>query len=200
MASLIHEQAVKECEQRLAATPESATVRGLIFNAVLGLLARHHGNAAAEALRASVSKKNYVDFFSYPAKDFLRILYGAAERLAPEHGGSLEEALRACGGAAVGGFFQSGVGRTLTQMVGQGDPKRLFSSAPTAYSTTVGYGKRTYTQLTERSVRLHFKDDMQPVQFHQGLLEVALKSFGGDGKVEVRVISLTEAEYTLSWQ
>lgn len=184
----------------MALAPENATVRGLIFNAVLSLVERRQGAAAAEAVRGTVSKKPFVDFFSYPARDFLRLLYEAAVRLAPEHGGSLEEAIRACGGAAVGGFFQSSVGRTLTKLVGQGDPRKLFSSAPTAYSTTVGYGQRTYTELNERSVRLHFKDDMQPVKFHQGLLEEALKAVGGKGQVEVRSVSLSEAEYTISWK
>lgn len=199
MAS-IHERALKECELRMAVTPESATVRGLIFNAVLALVGRSHGDAAAAALRETVSKKAYVDFFSYPARDFLRLLYAAAERLAPEHDGSLEAAIRACGAAAVSGFFQSGVGRTLTQLIGQGDPKRLFSSAPTAYGTTVGYGQRTCTPLGERSVRLHFKEDMQPVEFHQGLLEAALRAVGVQGRVEARAVSLNESEYTISWQ
>lgn len=200
MASQIHERARKECEQRMAATPENATVRGLIFNAVLALLTRRQGAEAAEAVRATVSKKPFVDFFSYPARDFLHLLYEAAALLAPEHGGSLEEAIRACGGAAVSGFFLSSVGRTLTKLVGHGDPRRLFSSAPTAYSTTVGYGQRTYSELGERSVRLHFKDDVQPVKFHQGLLEEALKAVGGQGQVEVRILSPSETEYIISWK
>lgn len=199
MASPLHERAQRECEQRIAVTPENATVRGLIFNAVLGLVGRRQGDAAATALREPISKKAFVDFFSYSARDFLRLLYAAAEKLAPEHGGSLEDAIRACGGAAVSGFFQSGVGRTLTQLIGQ-DPKRLFSSAPTAYATTVGYGHRSCTQLSDKSVRLHFKEDMQPIEFHQGLLDEALKAVGGKGSVEARAISLNEAEYTISWQ
>ncbi|ADO69394.1 Conserved uncharacterized protein [Stigmatella aurantiaca DW4/3-1] len=200
MPSLIHERAVKECRERQVFTPEVATVRGLIFNAVLGLVSRHQGEASAAELRGLVSKKSYIDFFPYPARDFLQLLYGAAEVLAPYHGDSLDEAIRACGAAAVSGFFQSAVGRTLTNLIGRGDPKRLFSNAPTAYSTTVGYGQRTYTRLNDRAVRLHFRGDMQPVQFHQGVLEEALAAVGCKGRVRVRVLGLDEAEYTIEWE
>jgi uncharacterized protein (TIGR02265 family) len=177
---------------------EGATVRGLIFNAVFKLVASHHGEAAAEEIRSLISKKPLVDFFSYPARDFLKILYAAAERMAPRYG-STEAAIQACGAAAVSGFFSSQVGKTLTNIIGKGNPKRLFSSAPTAYSTTVSYGQRTCTPMGERGVRLHFRGDMQPVEFHQGLLAEALRAVGCQGRVEVRKVSLDEAEYLIQW-
>ncbi|MFY0569572.1 DUF2378 family protein [Archangium lansingense] len=177
---------------------EGANVRGLIFNAVFKLLAQHEGEQAATALRATIAKKPLVDFFSYPVRDFLQVLYGAAETLAPRYG-SVEDAIRACGAAAIGGFFQSGVGKTLAHIIGQGDPKRLFSSAPTAYSTAVSYGQREYSNLGERRVRLHFRGDMQPVEFHQGLLEEALRAVGCQGRVEARKLGLEEAEYIIEW-
>jgi uncharacterized protein (TIGR02265 family) len=190
--------AVQEFDQRMRLAPEGATVRGLIFNAIFKLVAQHLGDDAATELRALIAKKPLVDFFSYPARDFLRVLYGAGERLAPKYG-SVEEGIRACGAAAIGGFFQSNVGRTLTHIIGRGDPKRLFSSSPTAYTTAVSYGQREYTALGERRVRLHFRGDMQPVEFHQGLLEEALRAVGCPGRVEVRKLSLEEAEYTIEW-
>jgi len=178
--------------------PEGATVRGLVFNAIFKLLAQHQGEGAATELRSTISKRPLVDFFSYPARDFLQVLYGAAERLAPPYG-SVDAALKACGAATIGVFFQSNVGRTLANIIGKGDPKRLFSSSPTAYATTVSYGQREYTALGERRVRLHFRGDMQPVEFHQGLLEEALRAVGHEGRVEVRKLGLEEAEYTIEW-
>ncbi|WP_395849941.1 DUF2378 family protein [Cystobacter fuscus] len=188
----------QECTQRMGLAPETATVRGLIFNAVFKLVEQHRGAAAAAELRAKIAKKPLVDFFSYPARDFLQVLFEAGELLAPQYG-SAQEAIRACGAAAVGGFFQSGVGRTLTTIIGQGDPKRLFSSAPTAYSTAVSYGQRKFSVVGERRVSLHFKGDMQPVEFHQGLLEAALQGVGCTGRVEVRRMGMDEAEYYIEW-
>jgi len=182
----------------MSLAPESATVRGLIFNAVFKLVKQHHGDAAADALRVGISKKPLIDFFSYPARDFLQVLYKAAELLTPQYGSS-PEAIRACGAAAVGGFFDSSVGRTLTSIIGKGDPKRLFSNAPTAYSTAVSYGRRECTVLGDRKLSLRFIGDMQPVQFHQGLLEAALRGVGCEGRVEARQLGLEEAEYLIEW-
>ncbi len=189
---------VHELEQRIGVAPESATVRGLIFNSVFKLVTQNLGEHTATELRATIAKKPLVDFFSYPARDFLKVLYGAGELLAPKYG-SVPAAIKACGAAAIGGFFQSSVGKTLTHIIGNGDPKRLFSSSPTAYATAVSYGQREYTALTERRVRLHFRGDMQPVEFHQGLLEEALRSTGHPGRVEARKLGLDEAEYIIEW-
>lgn len=190
--------ALQEREQRMGLATEGATVRGLIFNAVFKLVGKHKGEAVATELRARISKKALVDFFSYPARDFLEVLYGGAELLAPEYG-SVEAAIQACGAASLSGFFQSSVGRTLTSMIGHKDPKRLFSSSPIAYSTAVNYGHREYTALNERCVRLHFRGDMQPVEFHQGLLLEALRAVGHEGRVSARRLGLDEAEYLIEW-
>ncbi|QRO02999.1 DUF2378 family protein [Archangium violaceum] len=182
----------------MGAAPEGATVRGLIFNAVFKLVAQHLGEKTSTELRATIAKKPLVDFFSYPVRDFLKVLYGAGELLSPRYG-SIDDAIRACGAAAIGGFFQSSVGKTLTNIIGKGDPKRLLSSSPTAYGTAVSYGQREYTALGERRVRLHFRGDMQPVEFHQGLLEEALRAVGCPGRVEVKKLGLDEAEYLIEW-
>lgn len=178
---------------------ETATIRGLIFNAVFKLVATHRGEAVATELRTSVApRKPLVDFFSYPARDFIQVLYKASELLAPVYG-SPEAAMKACGAASISGFFQTSVGKTLVTLIGHKDPKRLFSSTPTAYSTAVNYGKREYTALGDRRVRLYFKGDMQPVEYHQGLLMEALKVVGVEGRVDVRKVGLDEAEYLIEW-
>jgi len=190
--------AAQERTQRMSSAPENATVRGLIFNAVFKLVAQQQGEKEATELRATIAARPLVDFFSYPVRDFLQVLYSAADLLAPKYG-SVEAAIQACGAAAVGGFFQSNVGKTLTHIIGNKDPKRLFSSSPTAYATAVSYGKREYTALGERRVRLHFTGDIQPVEFHQGLLAEALRSMGHQGRVEARKLGLDEAEYIIEW-
>lgn len=189
---------VHERDERMGLAPENATIRGLVFNAIFTLVGRHRGEAAAVELRTRIAKKPLVDFFSYPARDFLVVLYGAAEQLKPEYG-SHEEALRACGAEVIHGFFQSSVGRTLTSLIGQKDPKRLFSSTPTAYATAVNYGRREYAALGERRVMLHFRGDMQPVEFHQGMLLAALRVVGYEGRVTPRKLGLDEAEYVIEW-
>ncbi|HZI15593.1 MAG TPA: DUF2378 family protein [Myxococcus sp.] len=188
-----------DLERRIALARPDDTVRGLIFNAVLALAGRQLGPEAAVRLREPLFTRSPVDFFSYPAVDFLRLIYSTADALTPRYG-SHEEAMRAVGGAAVTGFFHSTVGQTLTRLIGQKDPKRLFANAPTAYSTLVSYGRREYSELGARRVRLHFQGDMQPVAFHEGVLGEALNAIGCRGQARGTPHALDEAEYLIGWE
>ncbi|MFY1830382.1 DUF2378 family protein [Myxococcus fulvus] len=190
-----------DLDQRLALVRPEDTVRGLIFNAVLLLAERQLGPDSAARLREPLFKRSPVDFFSYSAVDAIRLLYATSEAL--EKAGrypTQEDAVRACGAAAVTGFFSSTVGQTLTRLIGKGDPKRLLSNAPTAYSTLVSYGRREYTVLHERHVRLSFQGDMQPVQFHEGVLQEALKAIQCNGRVVGTPHGYFAADYDITWE
>ncbi len=185
--------------QRLAICKTDDTVRGFIFNAVYRMLEERVGGAAVERLMQQLRvHKMPVDFFSYPVPDFLRLIYLAADVLEPQCG-SPEEGLRLCGASTVTGFFKSYVGNTLMRLVGPGDPKRVFSSTNTIYSTLVSYGTRHYEDMGQNLIRLTYRDDMQPVYFHEGALSEALKVLRGNGKVTGRALALTHAEYLLEW-
>jgi uncharacterized protein (TIGR02265 family) len=140
-----------------------------------------------------------VDFFSYPAADFLRLLYTAVDVLEPRYP-TTQDTFRACGASTVTGFFSSYVGNTLMKLVGLGDPKRVFSSVDTIYSTLVSYGKRSFEDLGESRIRLHYRGDMQPIYFHEGALTEALKVLRGNGKATGHAVALDYGEYILEWR
>ncbi|GHG64772.1 TIGR02265 family protein [Comamonas sp. JC664] len=188
-----------ELEQRLAIIRPEDTVRGLVFNAVFMLAEKKLGAEAATKLREPFFKRSPVDFFSYPAVDAMRLLYATSEVLTP-HYGSMEDAVRACGAAAVTHFFQSTVGQTLNRLIGKGDPKRLLSHAPTAYSTLVSYGRREYAVLGDKQVRLAFHGDMQPVQYHEGVLQEALSVIGCKSRVVGTPRGMSGADYVITWE
>lgn len=193
--------AKNDLDQRLELVRPEDTVRGLIFNAVLMLAEKQLGPDMASRLREPIFKRSPVDFFSYPAVDAIRLLYSTSEALVRAgRYGTQEEAVRACGAAAVTGFFSSTVGQTLTRLIGKGDPKRLLSNAPTAYSTLVSYGRRDYNVVTERHVRLSFHGDMQPVQFHEGVLQEALKAIQCKGTVVGTPHGYFAADYDIVWE
>jgi uncharacterized protein (TIGR02265 family) len=126
------------------------------------------------------------------------MLYTAVDVLEPLYP-SLEDAFRACGASTVTGFFRSYVGNTLMKLVGLGDPKRVFSSVDTIYSTLVSYGARSFEDLGENRIRLHYRGDMQPIYFHEGALTQALLVLRGNGKVTGRAVALDYGEYLLEW-
>ncbi|RKH61176.1 DUF2378 family protein [Corallococcus llansteffanensis] len=189
---------LRDLEQRIALTRPGDTVRGLSFAAVLRLTRKHLGQDAAERLRAPLLQRNPVDFFSYPAVDFLRLLAFAAEALQPTFG-TPDEALRACGDAICGTFFESTVGQTLLRFTTGGDPKRIYSNAPASYATAVSYGQREYVALGDKRVRLHFKDDLLPVPVHEGILAGALAALQREGQVRGTELCLGESEYLIEW-
>ncbi len=187
-----------ELARRMEAARPGDTVRGFVFKVVLDLVRERVGPVAADNLQSKVFKRSPIDFFSYPVTDFLQMLYLAADLL-ERHFGTPEAAIRACGSAAAAGFFRSGVGKSLTNLVGRGDPKRLFANIPGAFVTAVSYGTREYHQLGDKKVRLFFKSDMMPPQFHEGLLSEALIAMAAKGTVTSKPQGPDVAEYIIEW-
>jgi len=189
-----------ELAQRIAICKPEDTVRGFIFKSVYGLVEQRAGSAGMARLRQQLQgNKLPVDFFSYPAADFLRLLYAATDVLEP-HYPSLQDTFRACGASTVTGFFNSYVGNTLMKLVGLGDPKRVFSSVDIIYSTLVSYGKRSCDDLGESRVLLHYRGDMQPIYFHEGALTEALHVLRGNGKATGTAVALDYGQYLLEWR
>lgn len=189
-----------ELAQRIALTRPEHTVRGFIFNALLALVSQRAGSEAMARLADEVRLKKPIDFFSYPAADFLRLLYGAVDVLTPYYG-TVDDTFRACGAATVTGFFESHVGNTLSKLVGRGDPKRAFSSTSTVYKTLVSYGTHDCEPLEGRRLRIVFRGDMQPMCFHEGSLKAALMAVGGGAQsvVEGTARALDHAEFLVRW-
>ncbi|WP_224364035.1 DUF2378 family protein [Hyalangium versicolor] len=189
-----------ELARRLELVRPVHTVRGLAFNAILALIAQHLGEEASVRLSRELGLRRIVDFFSYPASDFTRLLYAAADVLAPQVG-SQPEALRACGAACLNHFFYSStVGRALAKIMGRNDPFRAFSNTPIAYATLVNYGTHECELMGPKQLRLVFRGDMQPAAFHEGTLSAALHVTGVRGKVASIVHGLDHAEFLLEWE
>ncbi len=188
-----------ELERRLELVRPVHTVRGLAFNAILALLTERVGEEASEQLAQELGLRRLVDFFSYPASDFMRLLYTAADLLAPQIG-SQQEALRACGAACLDHFFYtSTVGRALAKIMGRKDPLRAFSNTPIAYATLVNYGTHECEVVSPQRLRLIFRGDMQPAPFHEGTLSAALRVTGVQGHVSSTIHSLDHAEFHIEW-
>lgn len=189
-----------ELAQRIALTRPDHTVRGFIFSSIFTLVSERAGGDAMARLSEAVRMKKPIDFFSYPAADFLRLLYGAVDALEP-HYGDVDDTFRACGAATVSGFFESHVGNTLTRLVGRGDPKRAFSSTSTVYKTLVSYGTHDCEPMDGRRLKIIFRGDMQPMRFHEGSLKAALVAVGGGDASSVRgtARALDHAEFLVEW-
>jgi uncharacterized protein (TIGR02265 family) len=189
-----------ELDRRLQLVRPVHTVRGLAFNAILALVAQHAGEEASVRLSRELGLRRIVDFFSYPASDFTRLLFGAAELLSSSLG-SRQECLKACGAACLNHFFYSStVGRALAKIMGRNDPFRAFSNTPIAYATLVNYGSHECEVVGPKKLRLVFRGDMQPAIFHEGTLSAALTVTGVQGTVTSTIHGLDHAEFLIEWE
>lgn len=189
-----------ELALRLQRVQPVHTVRGLAFNAILSLVAELAGEETCARVSREVGLPRLVDFFSYPASDFTRLVFAAAGALAP-HLGSEEEALRACGAACLHQFFYgSTVGRALAKIMGRKNPRRGFANTSIAYATIVNYGTHECEVVGERKLRFVFRGDVQPAVFHEGTLAAALQVSGVRGTVTSTVHGLDHTEFLLEWE
>lgn len=189
-----------EVAARVAVCESTDRVRGMMFNELLALVNRELGAGAVTRVRAVLPPDaKYRDIVSYPIADFLKLMFAAADLLEPKLG-SVELAIRACGAATVDAFARTPAGRVFFGVVSLAGPARLLSQAQTGYTTVVTYGSRSYTPKTDSSGSIVMNDDMQPVAYHEGVLEAVLRNVGYDATVRGKAIDVKTAEYSLEWK
>lgn len=189
-----------EAAQRIAVCRSDDRVRGLMFNELLALVDRELGADAVVLARASLPPDTkYLDLISYPISDFIKLLYATADLLEPIYG-TADLAIRACGAVSVDAFARTPSGKLFFGVLGIAGPARLLSQAQTGYTTVVTYGQREFLAKSDTSGVVVMKDDMQPLAYHEGVLEAVLRSLGYDAVVRGRSLSLVDAEYDVSWQ
>jgi uncharacterized protein (TIGR02265 family) len=186
-------------EQRLAATTDQDTVRGMMFNGVFATMQESLGAAAAQALREKMGNAKFVDFFSYPLAQYIRLAWAAVDLLAPSMP-SRESAFFHLGHAAASTFLASPVGKTLQTLVAR-DPRRMLSNVSGAYGAAVSYGERTLTWKGERHAHLAFRRDFLVPIYQEGVLTAAVEQVGGKNvRVKSHVLALLDVDYDVTWE
>ncbi|MGV3623168.1 MAG: TIGR02265 family protein [Archangium sp.] len=185
---------------RVAACESTDRVRGMMFNELLALVNRQLGAEGVAKVRAVLPPDaKYRDLVSYPISDFLKLMFAAADLLEAKMG-SVELAIRACGAATVDAFARTPGGRVFFGVLSLAGPSQLLARAQTGYTTVVTYGRRSFTPSSDSSGTIVMHDDMQPVAYHEGVLEAVLRNVGYDGTVRGKSIDVNTAEYSVSWK
>jgi uncharacterized protein (TIGR02265 family) len=190
----------EDLEQRLSLARPGDTVRGLFANGILKTVRGHEGQEAVERCLEACGERKFVDFFSYPIRTHLLVVFTAARLLAPRYGG-LEGALRYLGRCSTTDFLRSATGRTMT-LLARGEPRNLLLAMPSAYQVGMSFGKQSFvwTRLTSGRYILH--RDFIPLPSHEGVL-TALLEVGNARDVKVRgwrTSGLLDSAYEFSWR
>ncbi|MGZ3458946.1 MAG: TIGR02265 family protein [Archangium sp.] len=187
-----------ELAARLAVTRPHDAVRGLFFRVVLELVEKTGGAEALRQVRTGTLARDISDLRTYPASDYLTMLYTAADAL-EETLGAEDAVFNACGRACVQ-RFSSGPGQVVFGILGKGNPQRLFAQTRVAFSTVVTYGKREHRPAGSNGCIISYRGDMQPPAYHVGIFEGALVALGFQGRVTARPLNLESVDYEISWE
>ena len=183
--------------QLAARIPAKDTVRGFVFNAILGHVETIQGAPVASGVLERVLRRRPNDLLSYPAPDFFKLLFACVGAL--EHAQGPAQAIHDLGHAAAAGFFVSPMGKVLLSIVGKGNPPRLMANEPTAYATSFSFGKRRYEKIAAREFALVHEEDLLPVPFNVGALEAAVEAVGEKVQISVTELGPESARYVLRW-
>ncbi|MCY1075484.1 DUF2378 family protein [Archangium lansingense] len=185
-------------EQLLPLTTPMDTCRGMFFNGAFEAVRALGGEVARARCHAAAGGKQYVDFFSYPVADFLKVIFIAAELLGPTHEGR-GRVLRQLGRRATADFLHSTVGKTMMALAGT-DPHRLLASFPSAYRASLSYGDRSVERLGEKQARLMARRDFLPLEYNEGVLIAAMEqSTARDSVVQGRRLAPLDVDYDIRW-
>jgi uncharacterized protein (TIGR02265 family) len=188
-----------DLQRRIAAATDKDTVRGMIFNGAIAAVRELAGEDAVRQCLAEAGREKFVDFFSYPVADYLKLAWAAVSHLEDKLGG-VHPAFFRIGHQAVVSFIDSHVGKTLVTLV-SGEPRRLLANAPTAYRTAVSYGERTVSWPGQHHCVMYFKHDFLTHSFHEGVLTMGVTVMGGKNvKVVGKDTGFLEAEYEITWE
>jgi uncharacterized protein (TIGR02265 family) len=188
-----------ELEERLRATTPRDTVRGMMFKGVMVEAGRRFGPDRAGEVQRRVAPQGWRDFFSYPAADFLKMMFELTE-LGQAGGASRAEMQRFCGAATADAFFASTIGKTLLLLWSSGGPPKLLHNAPGGYRQVVSYGVRTFLPQGERAGVMQFRQDMMPAAYHEGVFQACFRALRAEVEMESRPLSLVDLDIHFRWK
>ncbi|MCY1083328.1 TIGR02265 family protein [Archangium lansingense] len=167
-----------DVEHRLSLASQQDTIRGMHFRSVKEAMFVLRGSAAVEeCLSECGGVRTFVDLFSYPAGDFLRMSRRAAWMMEPAAGG-FEQAMRMLGYMGTAVFLGSQVGKAMQVLI-SGTPRRVIEYLPMAYKVVMPAGSGISVAISDHNRALvTFERDFLPRQYVEGALEAHLKQAG----------------------
>jgi len=194
---------ITDYERRLPHAKPGDTLRGMYFNAVFNAVKAAAGEQVLSQFRQSLKDPaltgRFIDFTSYPVRDFLKLAAAATKMIAPHVGGQ-ENAQRHIGKQAVVDFFNSMVGKTLLLLSGD-SPEKVLSRLPSGYSTSVNWGERSVTILSEHSARVSYRAGLMPPCHNEGSLMGIMQAIKAKNpQVRAYPKGILDCDCEVSWE
>lgn len=180
-------QASLEYERRIAATPMTATVRGMYFSYLL---------RAAKGFDLGDTDR-YIAFRNYPMRDYMDLLVRFARAVYPHL--ALREGLRRIGWETMPTLLESIVGRVVFAVAGR-DLMQVINLAPRAYQLSISPGWVAVPVCSERQAVVEFRGIWNfPECYQVGVMEGVCRTYGRTGVSRVRVLSEQDVDLLIRW-
>jgi uncharacterized protein (TIGR02265 family) len=192
------EAETQKLDQRLQCCPEAATVRGVLFNWVVVEAGARFGAQVSKRVLRQLSPPGWGTLRTYPASEFLRLLYTVAEANVP-HGIEPDETWRALGAGCANSVLASTLGRSMLALFGQIGPAAFLPQVPPAYRLFAGYGTRSIELLGPGEGVVRFRAELVPAAFHVGVFEAGLRAVQLAAEVEITPRSNLDFDLHARW-
>jgi uncharacterized protein (TIGR02265 family) len=179
-----------DVDERITATPETATIRGLFFRLIL--------DEVAAAGLSLLDSPRYVAFARYPVREYCRVAVQAARALHPEL--PLREALFRVGRSAYPGFKATMAGAAIFAFAGD-DFFKVAKLAHKAYQVAIDPGQVAVNPLGERHLQVQLREIWNfPDCLQVGVWAGAMDVCNARGRVRVRVHSASDVDLDIVWE
>jgi uncharacterized protein (TIGR02265 family) len=179
-----------DLDERLARVPATATVKGMFMQSV--------ADEAKAVSGVAPGRGRWVAFKDYPLREWLALLVDCALVVHPRL--PVREGLRRLGQNAYPTFAASTIGRVVMSVAGDNLAAAL-RQAPRAYSVSGSDLTAEVGAVTERGGLLHLRGAWDfPESWHAGVFEGVMRAFRKEGTVRVRVLSLCDVDFELTWR
>lgn len=177
-----------DLEERLAAVPDDAQVKGLFFRSAVREAEKHGGHAPG--------RSSYSALASYPTKELVEVLVESAELAHP--GLPARQALRRLGHMIFPAVRENPAGTFLFSVAGNNlaSALRLLGRAYSLFSTS----RANLVVTEEKRAVVEIRNAWTfPDCYHLGIIEGSLSTFHTQGEIRVRRLSLSDVDLELRW-
>jgi uncharacterized protein (TIGR02265 family) len=175
--------------ERLAQLPAQATVKGMFFQTM--------SDQAFVASGQLPGRDRYVAYKDYPLREWIELLLKAARLTFPRV--PVREGIRRLGQESYPTFTRSMVGKVLMAAAGNnfGAALRL---APRAFFLTSSTTRCQVVAMEETRAELRLVRAWDFTEaLHVGVFEGTMRAFQRKGVVRVRILSLSSADFEITW-
>jgi uncharacterized protein (TIGR02265 family) len=178
-----------DLEERLAAVPDDAQVKGLFFRSA---------RRAAEAKSGRApGRSSYSALANYPTRELVEVLAGCGELAHPDV--SKREALRRLGHLVFPAVRENPAGTFLFSVAGSSlaSAVRLLGRAYSLFSTS----SANLAEIEEGRAVVEIRNAWTfPDCYHLGVIEGSLSSFHTEGEIRIRRLGLSDVDLELTWR